>query len=163
MPSIVAAVLVRVQPCRPLLCQGLTCILCCRCLTAHPSGKIGENPLGVPNNLMPYIQQVAVGRRDHLSIFGTDYDTRDGTPIRDYIHVVDLAQGHVKAIQWCLKQSGLCEIFNLGTGNGHTVFEVLHGMEKAVGKKLPHKIAERREGDVPVLLANATKVRFDPK
>jgi UDP-glucose 4-epimerase len=125
---------------------------------AHISGRIGEDPQGIPNNLMPYIQQVAVGRRPHLNVFGGDYDTRDGTAIRDYIHVVDLAKGHLAAMQWLDKrEEGVCEVFNLGTGNGVTVLEMLAAMGRAAGKQLPHKMAPRRPGDLPVVYAVPSK------
>ncbi|MAS66474.1 MAG: UDP-glucose 4-epimerase GalE [Pseudomonadales bacterium] len=114
---------------------------------AHPSGQIGEDPAGIPNNLLPYIAQVAVGRRDHLSVFGGDYDTPDGTGVRDYIHVMDLAEGHVKALQWLARRQGLAA-FNLGTGNGYSVLDMLHAFERACGKTLAYQIVDRRPGDV---------------
>ena len=121
---------------------------------AHPSGLIGEDPNGIPNNLAPYITQVMVGKRECLNIFGDDYDTPDGTCIRDYIHVCDLAYGHVCAIKKLESKPGVV-IYNLGTGKGSSVFDVLHAFEKAYGKPIPYKIAPRREGDVT---ANYTKV-----
>lgn len=121
---------------------------------AHPSGLIGEDPNGIPNNLAPYITQVMVGKRKELTIFGNDYDTLDGTCIRDYIHVCDLAEGHVLTIKKLLTNPGLV-IYNLGTGKGSSVYDVLHAFEKAYGKPIPYKIGPRREGDVP---ANYTKV-----
>lgn len=121
---------------------------------AHPSGKIGEDPQGIPNNLMPYIAQVAVGRREKLNIFGDDYNTRDGTGVRDYIHVVDLAKGHVAALEHL--RPGM-EAINLGSGQGTSVFELLHAFEIASGKKLPYEIVGRRTGDLPEFYANANK------
>ncbi len=121
---------------------------------AHPSGLIGEDPNGIPNNLAPYITQVMVGKRECLNIFGNDYETPDGTCIRDYIHVCDLARGHVCAINKLLTNPGVV-IYNLGTGKGSSVFDILHAFEKAYGKEIPYKIAERRAGDIK---ANYTKV-----
>lgn len=122
---------------------------------AHESGLIGEDPSGIPNNLLPYIAQVAVDRREQLQIFGGDYETVDGTGVRDYIHVVDLARGHVKALE---KLANLAKpellTVNLGTGNGYSVLEVLHAFEKACGKTLPYAIADRRPGDVASCYAN---------
>lgn len=114
---------------------------------AHPSGLIGEDPNGIPNNLMPYIAQVAVAKREALQVFGNDYDTPDGTGVRDYIHVVDLAQGHLKALQ---KIDDLHEVLavNLGTGKGYSVLDMVHAFEKASGKKIPYKITARRAGDI---------------
>ena len=123
---------------------------------AHESGLIGEDPQGIPNNLMPYITQVAVGKRSELTVFGGDYDTPDGTCRRDYIHVMDLAEGHVKAIEYAAEHSGT-EIFNLGTGVPYSVLEIIHAFEKASGKKLPYRIGERREGDLPDFWADAQK------
>jgi len=114
---------------------------------AHPGGTIGEDPSGVPNNLMPYIAQVATGKRDALSVFGSDYPTPDGTGVRDYIHVMDLAEGHVAALDALLKQ-GRSFTVNLGTGRGNSVLEVVHAFEKASGRKVPYRIAPRRPGDV---------------
>ena len=125
---------------------------------AHESGTIGEDPQGIPNNLMPYISQVAVGRLECLSVFGDDYDTPDGTGVRDYIHVVDLAAGHVKATDWVLANTG-CEPFNLGTGNGYSVLELKNAFEKASGTTVPHKIAPRRPGDLGSVYANAQKAK----
>lgn len=125
---------------------------------AHPSGKIGEDPHGIPNNLMPYISQVVVGRRKELTVFGNDYEgTPDGTGVRDYIHVQDLAQGHVAAINYAKDVGACCEVFNLGTGNGVSVLQLLKAMEEAVGRPIPHKIGARRGGDVAVLVANVEK------
>lgn len=123
---------------------------------AHQSGKIGENPNGIPNNLMPYITQVAVGKRDELSVFGNDYDTHDGTGVRDYIHVIDLARGHVCALNAIKENCGL-EIFNLGTGHGYSVLDVVNAFEKVNGLKIPYVIKPRRAGDVPVCYADASK------
>ncbi|MEL0169492.1 MAG: UDP-glucose 4-epimerase GalE [Pseudomonadaceae bacterium] len=120
---------------------------------AHPSGQIGEDPAGIPNNLLPYIAQVAVGRRDHLSVFGGDYETHDGTGVRDYIHVMDLAEGHVKALQWLTRKQGLAA-FNLGTGIGYSVLDMLHAFERACGKALAYQIVDRRPGDVGSCYAN---------
>ena len=114
---------------------------------AHKSGLIGEDPNGLPNNLMPYISQVAVGKLDYLRVFGNDYDTVDGTGVRDYIHVVDLAKAHVKALEYLQKNRGLL-ITNLGTGKGYSVLEMVKAFEKASGKKIPYKIVQRRAGDI---------------
>ncbi|MBR0351764.1 MAG: UDP-glucose 4-epimerase GalE [Oscillospiraceae bacterium] len=123
---------------------------------AHPSGLIGEDPRGIPNNLMPYISQVAVGRRDHLNVFGNDYDTPDGTGVRDYIHVVDLARGHVAAIDHMRRQRGE-SVFNLGTGKGCSVLELVHAFEKVNGIKIPYDIAPRRAGDLATVYASTDK------
>ena len=123
---------------------------------AHESGTIGEDPKGIPNNLMPYISQVAVGRLKELHVFGNDYKIVDGTGVRDYIHVVDLANGHVKAIDWVLKNSG-CEAFNLGTGNGISVLQLRQAFEDASGIKIPYVIDPRRPGDPDEVYADATK------
>lgn len=123
---------------------------------AHESGKIGEAPNGIPNNLMPYIAQVAVGKREKLSVFGDDYETPDGTGVRDYIHVVDLAKGHLAAIDRALKVKG-CEIFNLGTGNGVSVLELVKAFEKANGIRIPYVIAPRRDGDIAFSYADVSK------
>ena len=120
---------------------------------AHASGRIGEDPLGIPNNLMPYITQVAVGVRQRLSVFGGDYDTRDGTCIRDYIHVVDLVDGHLKALEWLLRKPGL-GTHNLGTGRGQTVLEVVKAFERATGIEIPFAIVGRRPGDAPAVFAD---------
>ena len=114
---------------------------------AHASGKIGEHPNGIPNNLMPYISQTAIGKRDHLNVFGNDYPTPDGTGVRDYLHVVDLARGHVAAMDYMAERKGVF-VFNLGTGHGYSVLDMVHAFEKATGKKVPYKIAPRRAGDV---------------
>ena len=123
---------------------------------AHESGRIGEAPNGIPNNLMPYIAQVAVGKREKLSVFGNDYDTPDGTGVRDYIHVVDLARGHVAAVKRAQTVKG-CEIYNLGTGVGVSVLELVHAFEKATGVKIPYVIAPRRPGDIAYSYADASK------
>ena len=125
---------------------------------AHESGKIGEDPHDIPNNLMPYVSQVAVGRLPFLNIFGDDYDTPDGTCIRDYIHVSDLAAGHVATIKYLEQNSGLC-IFNLGTGKGVSVFELVSAFEEASGVKISKQIAPRRAGDLPVNYANPQKAK----
>lgn len=121
---------------------------------AHASGAIGEDPLGIPDNLMPYITQVAVGRREKLSVFGGDYDTHDGTCIRDYIHVVDLVEGHVRALEWLTGNPGLA-VHNLGTGRGYSVLEVVRAFEKATGIDIPHEVTARRAGDAPSIFADA--------
>lgn len=122
---------------------------------AHKSGKIGENPNGIPNNLMPYITQVAVGKLKELGIFGNDYDTPDGTGVRDYIHVVDLAEGHVKAIEKIKENPGL-KIYNLGTGVGYSVLDIVKNFEEATGIKIPYVIKERRAGDIACNYADAS-------
>lgn len=125
---------------------------------AHKSGKIGEDPRGIPNNLLPYIAQVAVGKLDYLRVFGDDYPTHDGTGVRDYIHVVDLAKGHVCAIDKIDELDGV-SIFNLATGKGYSVLDVVKAFEKASGKKIPYKIVGRREGDIAECFADAKKAR----
>lgn len=120
---------------------------------AHPSGQIGEDPNGIPNNLFPYVAQVAVGRLPYVRVFGDDYPTPDGTGIRDYIHVVDLAVGHIKALQKLQQNPGLLT-YNLGTGRGYSVLEVIHAFEQACGKPIPYQIVERRPGDVAVSYAD---------
>lgn len=122
---------------------------------AHKSGSIGEDPNGIPNNLMPFITQVAVGKREYLSVFGSDYDTHDGTGVRDYIHVVDLAYGHVKAIEYLDANENIKPlIVNLGTGTGYSVLDVVKAFEKASGKKVPYKLVDRRAGDIAKCFAN---------
>ena len=123
---------------------------------AHESGLIGEDPKGIPNNLVPYISQVAVGRRDYLSVWGNDYPTPDGTGIRDYIHVVDLATGHVAALNKLEHASGVAT-YNLGTGRGHSVLEMIRAFEQASGRPIPYRIAGRRPGDIPVCYADPRK------
>ena len=123
---------------------------------AHESGLIGEDPRGIPNNLMPYITQVAIGRRDHLSVYGNDYDTHDGTGVRDYIHVVDLAKGHVAAVRYADAHSG-CEVFNLGTGTGYSVLDMVHAFIEANGVNVPYEIVDRRPGDIATCYADPAK------
>ncbi len=123
---------------------------------AHSSGLIGEDPRGIPNNLMPYISQVAIGRRDHLNVFGDDYDTPDGTGVRDYIHVVDLARGHVAAIDYMQTHKGE-NVFNLGTGIGYSVLDMVHAFERVTGKKIPYEITARRPGDLATVYASPDK------
>ncbi len=125
---------------------------------AHESGMIGEDPKGIPNNLMPYISQVAVGKLEKLHVFGNDYDTVDGTGVRDYIHVVDLAKGHVKAVNWALSNTG-CEAINLGTGNGCSVLQLKDAFQKASGITIPYQIDNRRPGDPDEVYANAGKAK----
>lgn len=125
---------------------------------AHKSGLIGEDPKGIPNNLMPYITGVAIGKYDYVHVFGNDYDTIDGTGVRDYIHVVDLAKGHVKAIEKMDELDGV-EIFNLGTGQGYSVLQMIKAVEKASGKKIPYEIEKRREGDIAECYASAEKAK----
>ncbi len=125
---------------------------------AHKSGLMGENPNGIPNNLMPYITQVAVGKLKELGVFGNDYDTPDGTGVRDYIHVVDLAIGHVKALKKIEEKAGLC-VYNLGTGVGYSVLDIVKNFEEATGVKIPYKIKERRAGDIATCYADATKAK----
>ena len=123
---------------------------------AHPSGRIGEDPQGIPNNLLPYVSQVAAGRREFLSIFGDDYATHDGTGVRDYIHVVDLARAHLRAIEWAEKTTGI-DYFNVGTGVGYSVLDIVHAYEKATGAKVPYRIVARRPGDIDECYANPEK------
>ena len=125
---------------------------------AHKSGTIGENPNGIPNNLMPYITQVAVGKLKELGVFGNDYDTPDGTGVRDYIHVVDLAKGHVKALKKIEEKAGL-KIYNLGTGHGYSVLDMIHAFSRAVGKEIPYVIKPRRAGDIATCYADAAKAK----
>ena len=123
---------------------------------AHESGRMGEDPQGIPNNLMPYIAQVAVGRRDHLTVYGGDYPTKDGTCRRDYIHVMDLANGHLKAVEYAAQHKGV-EVFNLGTGTPYSVLEIIHAFESANDIKIKYEIGERRAGDLPEFWANSEK------
>lgn len=125
---------------------------------AHESGMIGEDPKGIPNNLMPYISQVAVGKLEKLGVFGDDYDTHDGTGVRDYIHVVDLAIGHVKAIEYLSKNPGL-DIINLGTGVGYSVLDMVKAFSQAIGKDLPYEIKPRRAGDIAICYAEPKKAK----
>ncbi|XP_058100430.1 UDP-glucose 4-epimerase GEPI48-like [Magnolia sinica] len=125
---------------------------------AHPSGDIGEDPRGIPNNLMPFVQQVAVGRRPALTVFGNDYSTKDGTGVRDYIHVVDLSDGHIAALRKLFEGSNIgCEVYNLGTGKGTSVLEMVAAFEKASGKKIPLVMAGRRPGDAEIVYGSTDK------
>ena len=123
---------------------------------AHPSGLMGEHPNGIPNNLMPFISQTAVGKREKLSIFGNDYDTPDGTGVRDYIHVVDLARGHVAAVKYATENAG-CEVFNLGTGTGYSVLDMVHTFIDVNRVAVPYQIVERRPGDIGTCYADPAK------
>jgi UDP-glucose 4-epimerase len=127
---------------------------------AHESGRIGEDPNGIPNNLMPYITQVSVGKLKELQVFGNDYSTVDGTGVRDYIHVVDLAMGHLKALEKVLKTNGV-DAYNLGTGSGYSVLQLVSAFEKASGNKVPYKIVDRRPGDVAVCYADPAKASIE--
>ena len=124
---------------------------------AHKSGRIGENPNGIPNNLMPYITQVAIGKLPFLSVYGSDYDTPDGTGVRDYIHVVDLALGHVKAVEKIMSTEPAVNIYNLGTGKGYSVLDIIKAFNKAYGKEIPYKMVDRRPGDIAVCYSDASK------
>ncbi|XP_061361025.1 UDP-glucose 4-epimerase GEPI48 [Gastrolobium bilobum] len=130
---------------------------------AHPSGSIGEDPRGIPNNLMPFVQQVAVGRRPALTVFGNDYKTSDGTGVRDYIHVVDLADGHIAALRKLDDPKIGCEVYNLGTGKGTSVLEMVKAFEKASGKKIPLEMAGRRPGDAEIVYASTAKAERELK
>ncbi|XP_020230030.1 UDP-glucose 4-epimerase GEPI48 [Cajanus cajan] len=130
---------------------------------AHPSGYIGEDPRGIPNNLMPFVQQVAVGRRPALTVFGNDYNTTDGTGVRDYIHVVDLADGHIAALLKLDEPNIGCEVYNLGTGKGTSVLEMVRSFEKASGKKIPLVMAGRRPGDAEIVYASTKKAERELK
>lgn len=123
---------------------------------AHPSGKIGEDPNGIPNNLMPYVAQVAAGRREFLTVFGSDYPTADGTGVRDYLHVMDLADGHIAAIQYAEKKESGTFTFNLGTGNGYSVIDMVKAMSKACGHDVPYEFGPRRPGDIATCYADAS-------
>lgn len=127
---------------------------------AHKSGKIGEDPKGIPNNLLPYVAQVAVGKLKEVNIFGNDYATPDGTGVRDYIHVVDLAVGHVKALKKIEEKAGVC-VYNLGTGNGYSVLQVVNAFSKACGKDLPYVIRDRRPGDIAMCYADPAKAKAE--
>lgn len=127
---------------------------------SHSSGLLGEDPQGIPNNLMPFVSQVAVGRREFLSVFGSDYPTKDGTGVRDYIHVVDLADGHIAALNRVGNKAGL-HVYNLGTGNGYSVLEMVKAFEAASGKQMPYKLVERRPGDIAECWADPTKAMKD--
>jgi len=129
---------------------------------AHPSGEIGEDPCGVPNNLMPYISQVAVGKRPHLQIYGNNYETKDGTGVRDYIHVMDLAEGHVAAVRRILQgDSTGWTAYNLGTGNGNSVLEVVKAFEEASGRVVSFEFAPRREGDIASSFADCVRAEVE--
>ena len=130
---------------------------------AHPSGKIGEDPNGIPNNLMPYVAQVAAGRREYLTVFGNDYPTEDGTGVRDYLHVMDLAEGHISAIQYAdsKKDEGGTFTFNLGTGNGYSVLDMVKAMSKACGHDVPYKFGPRRPGDIATCYADASLAKAE--
>lgn len=128
---------------------------------AHPSGKIGEDPYGIPNNLMPYVAQVAVGRRECLTVFGSDYPTPDGTGVRDYLHVMDLAEGHLSAIEYANKKSFGMFTFNLGTGNGYSVLDMVKAMGKACGKELKYVLGDRRPGDIATCYADASLAKTE--
>lgn len=125
---------------------------------AHSSGRIGEDPSGIPNNLMPYLTQVAAGRRDKLHVFGGDYPTRDGTGVRDYVHVVDLARGHLSALGKVTASTGI-DAYNLGTGTGYSVLEVISAFERATGVTIPYRIVDRRPGDAAIVYADPSKAR----
>ena len=127
---------------------------------AHKSGLIGEDPKGIPNNLVPYVAQVAIGKLECLGVFGDDYDTPDGTGVRDYIHVVDLAKGHVAAIKKLEEKKGVL-IYNLGTGKGYSVLDVVHAFEKACGKKIPYAVKPRRPGDIATCYADPAKAKAE--
>ena len=127
---------------------------------AHKSGRIGEDPNGIPNNLVPYIAQVAIGRREFLSVFGADYDTPDGTGVRDYIHVVDLALGHIKAVEKVLAEKS-CSTYNLGTGTGYSVLDVVKAFEKASGRTVAYKICDRRPGDIATCFSDPSKAKAE--
>ena len=126
---------------------------------AHKSGLIGEEPQGIPNNLLPYITRVANGTLKELSVYGDDYDTKDGTGVRDYIHVVDLAIGHVKAIEKILKDEKKLSIYNLGTGNGYSVLEIVNAFKEENKVNVPYRITDRRPGDIAVCYANPKKAK----
>ena len=125
---------------------------------AHESGLIGEDPKGIPNNLVPYVAKVAVGQLDHINVFGDDYPTPDGTGVRDYIHVVDLARGHVSALNYMRGKHGV-HVFNLGAGHGYSVLDVIHAFERACGKELPYEICPRRDGDIAETYCDASKAK----
>jgi UDP-glucose 4-epimerase len=127
---------------------------------ADPSGEIGEDPNGIPNNLMPYISQVAVGKLPQVQVFGGDYPTRDGTGVRDYIHVTDLVIGHLRALEWLAGRPGLAA-YNLGTGRGYSVLEVIRAFERAAGRSIPFRVTDRRPGDAAESWADPTRARTD--
>ncbi len=126
---------------------------------AHPSGLIGEDPIGIPNNLFPYISQVAVGRRSFLNVFGDDWDTKDGSGVRDYIHIMDLSEGHIDAINYLMSNESCYEVINLGSGKGYSVFQIIKQFELSTGSKIPYKIKERRVGDTAISLADISKAK----
>jgi UDP-glucose 4-epimerase len=128
---------------------------------AHKSGLIGEDPKGLPNNLMPYVAQVCVGKLPHVRVYGNDYDTPDGTGVRDYIHIVDLAKGHVAAIKKIAEGNIRCKVYNLGTGRGYSVLEMIKALEKASGKNIPYQIEGRREGDIGSVYCDTTYAEKD--
>ena len=123
---------------------------------AHPSGEIGEDPKGIPNNLVPYVTQVAIGKRPHVNVFGNDYPTPDGTGVRDYIHVVDLAKGHTAALRKLESKPGY-DFVNLGTGKGYSVLEIIQGVTAASGREVPYQFAPRREGDLAAIWADTAR------
>lgn len=123
---------------------------------AHQSGRIGENPNGIPNNIMPRLLNVALGKQPYMTVYGDDYPTKDGTGVRDYLHVTDLAAGHLAALNWVRKNKG-AEAFNLGTGTGYSVLDIIHALERAIGREIPFKVTPRRPGDVPECYADASK------
>lgn len=123
---------------------------------AHQSGRIGENPNGIPNNIMPRLLNVALGKQPYMTVYGDDYPTKDGTGVRDYLHVTDLAVGHLAALNWVRKNKG-AEAFNLGTGTGYSVLDIIHALERAIGREIPFKVTPRRPGDVPECYADASK------
>ncbi|MFM7121355.1 MAG: UDP-glucose 4-epimerase GalE [Gammaproteobacteria bacterium] len=129
---------------------------------AHASGEIGEDPNGIPNNLMPFVAQVAVGRRNRLQIFGGDYDTHDGTGVRDYIHVVDLVRGHLRALEFLAANPG-CHVYNLGTGSGQSVLDMVRAFERASGRKIPFEVVARRAGDAAISYADPRRAERDLK
>jgi len=137
-------------------CWGISLLRYFNPIGAHESGSMGEDPNGIPNNLMPYITQVAIGKRGKLSVFGSDYDTHDGTGVRDYIHVVDLAKGHLKALQKVMNKTGI-DAYNLGTGVGYSVLDVVNSFEKATGQKIPYILIDRRPGDIATCYSDPTK------
>lgn len=126
---------------------------------AHPSGKIGEDPKGIPNCLMPFVAQVAVGRREYLTVFGSDYPTKDGTCVRDYLHVMDLAEGHLRAFEYMRDKRSGCFVFNLGTGNGYSVLDMVKAMTRACGFEIKYKLGNRRPGDVAICYADPSKAK----
>jgi UDP-glucose 4-epimerase len=128
-------------------------------IDAHKSGLLGDDLKGIPNCLIPFLAQVALEMRPELNIFGNDYDTVDGTPVRDYVHVMDIAEGHIKALMYCLERVGV-EAVNLGMGEGYSVLQVVHEFEKASGRKVSYRFAARRPGDVPVSFADPSKSRL---